>query len=87
MFQFMNPKAWLMSLSSIGSFTLLGDAYWMSVCWVLGIFFVVCLKTSALWTLFGVKVGQWLKTPSAWTIWNRLMGALTAACVIVIWCE
>lgn len=87
MFQFMNPKAWLMSLSSIGSFTLLGDAYWMSVCWVLGIFFVVCLKTSALWTLFGVKVGQWLKTPSAWTIWNRLMGALTAACVILIWCE
>ena len=87
LFQFMNPKAWLMSLSAIGSFTLLGEQYWSSVIWVLVVFCLICLKTSSMWTLFGVKVGQWLKTPRAWEYWNRIMGGLTALCVALIWFE
>ena len=87
LFQFMNPKAWLMSLSAIGSFTLLGEHYWSSVIWVLVVFFLVGLKTSSMWALFGVKVGQWLTTPRAWQYWNRVMGTLTAACVVLIWFE
>lgn len=87
LFQFMNPKAWLMSLSAIGSFTLLGDRYWLSVIWILAVFFLIGLKTSSMWTLFGVKVGQWLKTPRAWACWNRCMGGLTALCVALIWLE
>jgi Putative threonine efflux protein len=87
LFQFMNPKAWLMSLSAIGSFTLLGEQYWSSVIWVLAVFALVGLKTSSMWTLFGVKVGQWLKTPRAWHYWNRSMGTLTALCVALIWFE
>ena len=87
LFQFMNPKAWLMCISAIGSFTLLGERYWSSVLWVLVVFFLVCLKTSSLWALFGVKVGQWLTTPQAWMFWNRVMGVLTALCVILIWFE
>lgn len=87
LFQFMNPKAWLMSISAIGSFTLVGEQYWLSVFYVLLVFFCVCLKTSAVWTLFGVKLGSWLKTSTAWMIWNRSMGLLTAACVALIWFE
>ncbi len=87
LFQFMNPKAWLMSISAIGSFTLVGEQYWLSVFYVLLVFFLVCLKTSSVWTLFGVKLGSWLKTATAWMIWNRSMGVLTAACVALIWFE
>lgn len=87
LFQFVNPKAWLMSISAIGSFTLVGDQYWLSVFYVLLVFLIVGLKTSSVWTLFGVKLGSWLKTSTSWMIWNRSMGVLTAACVALIWFE
>ena len=60
LFQFINPKAWLMSISAIGSFTLLGDQYWPSVVLLVAIFCLICLKTCLLWAQFGVQVGRWL---------------------------
>ena len=85
LFQFMNPKAWLMSLSAIGSFTLLGSDYWLSVGLLIGVFCLICLKTCLLWAQFGVQVARWLRTPRAWRRFNLGMGLLTAACVVMIW--
>lgn len=85
LFQFINPKAWLMSISAIGSFTLLGDQYWPSVLLLIAIFCLICLKTCLLWAQFGVQVGRWLRTPLAWRRFNLTMGLLTAACVVMIW--
>lgn len=85
LFQFINPKAWLMSISAIGSFTLLGDQYWPSVVLLVAIFCLICLKTCLLWAQFGVQVGRWLRTPLAWQRFNLTMGLLTAACVVMIW--
>ena len=85
LFQFINPKAWLMSISAIGSFTLLGDQYWPSVVLLVAIFCLICLKTCLLWAQFGVQVGRWLRTPLAWQRFNLTMGLLTAAGVVMIW--
>lgn len=87
LFQFMNPKAWLMSVSAIGSFTTVGEQYWHSVSLILLVFALVGLKTSSIWTLFGVKLGSWLKTPQAWQRWNLTMSVLTIGCIYLIWCE
>jgi threonine/homoserine/homoserine lactone efflux protein len=84
-FQFVNPKAWLMSISAIGSFTLLGHDYWLSVGLLIGVFCLICLKTCLVWAQFGVQVGRWLRSPLAWQRFNRVMGLLTAACVVMIW--
>ena len=85
LFQFINPKAWLMSISAIGSFTLLGEQYWSSVALLVVIFCLICLKTCLLWAQFGVQVARWLRTPQAWRRFNLGMGLLTAACVVMIW--
>jgi len=85
LFQFVNPKAWMMSLSAISSFTLAGEAYWGSVAWLIGLFCLICLGSCLLWAQFGVQVGQWLKTPLSWRRFNGVMGLLTAACVWMIW--
>lgn len=85
LFQFINPKAWLMSISAIGSFTLLGSDYWLSVGLLIGVFCLICLKTCLVWAQFGVQVGRWLRSPRAWQRFNRVMGLLTAACVLMIW--
>ncbi|MGL4206720.1 MAG: LysE family translocator [Aeromonadaceae bacterium] len=85
LFQFVNPKAWLMSISAIGSFTLLGNHYWGSVFLLVLLFCLICTKTCLLWAQFGVQMGRWLRSPRAWLWFNRTMGLLTAACVVVIW--
>lgn len=85
LFQFVNPKAWLMSISAIGSFTLLGSHYWGSVILLVVLFCLICCKTCLLWAQFGVQMGRWLRSPRAWRNFNRIMGVMTAACVAVIW--
>ncbi|WP_041543524.1 LysE family translocator [Oceanimonas sp. GK1] len=85
LFQFLNPKSWLMAISAISGFTLAGEQYWPSALAVLGIFLFFGLVTGHLWTLLGMRVRRWLHTDTHWRHFNRVMGALTAACVAMIW--
>lgn len=84
MFQFVNPKAWMMAISALASFTLSGDAFWVSVILVIVAMAIVNLPSIALWASFGVLLGRLLKEPTHWTYFNRVMGGLTASCVVMI---
>ncbi len=84
-FQFCNPKAWLMAISAVGSFSLVGKAYWPSVGGMVVIYSLVCALSCLIWARFGAEVGRWLSTPRAWCLFNRWMGIATAACVLLLW--
>jgi threonine/homoserine/homoserine lactone efflux protein len=45
---------------------------------------LVNLPSIALWAGFGVALGRLLKTAGHWRLFNLLMGALTAGCVVLI---
>ncbi|SFU73735.1 hypothetical protein SAMN04487955_107113 [Halomonas korlensis] len=45
---------------------------------------VVSLICITLCLSFGMAIGRWLDTPRAWRVFNGVMVALTAACVIFI---
>lgn len=83
-FQFANPKAWVMAISGIASFTLTGDAFVASAMVVVLLMGVTNLPSIALWAGFGVAIGRLLRTPLHWRWFNAVMGTLTAACVIMI---
>ncbi|MCD8514405.1 MAG: LysE family translocator [Nitrincola sp.] len=83
-FQFVNPKAWMMAISALASFTLSGDAFLVSVVLVIVAMAIVNLPSIALWASFGVLLGRILKTPIHWAYFNRVMGGLTASCVVMI---
>lgn len=85
LFQFLNPKAWMMVITAIGSFTLAGDDYWMSVFWVVVIFILMGFPCISLWAAFGTLVGRFLSSPTAQRWFNLIMGGLTAACLVFIW--
>lgn len=85
LFQFLNPKAWMMVMTAMSSFTLAGDQYWVSVLWVALIFMLFGLPCISLWAAFGTVVGRLLSSPVAWRCFNLLMGLLTAGCLIFIW--
>ncbi|MCO4757898.1 MAG: LysE family translocator [Oceanospirillaceae bacterium] len=85
LFQFLNPKAWMMVITAIGSFTLAGDDYWSSVFWVAVIFMLMGFPCISLWAAFGTLVGRFLSSPAAQRWFNLIMGGLTAACLVFIW--
>ncbi|WP_136253445.1 LysE family translocator [Onishia niordana] len=83
-FQFANPKAWVMAISGIASFTLSGDAFLASAVAVILVMGMTNLPSIALWAGFGVAVGRLMKTRRHWRVFNAVMGLLTAACVLMI---
>lgn len=85
LFQFLNPKAWMMTITAIGSFTLTGEGYWASVFWVSVIFMVMGFPCISMWAAFGTVVGRYLSSPVAWRWFNLMMGLMTAACLLFIW--
>ncbi|EAS41835.1 LysE family translocator [Photobacterium profundum] len=85
MFQYVNPKAWMMSVTAISTFTMAGDNYWQSAGLVAVIFFLVCFPSVSIWASFGTLIGRWLNSPQTRRVFNIAMGILTASCVVMIW--
>ncbi|MFG1174870.1 LysE family translocator [Erwiniaceae bacterium CAU 1747] len=83
--QLINPKAWLMVLGAVASFSLTGKAYLGSVVAIGIALAVVNLASGVIWLGFGTLIGRILRSRRAWTIFNVFMGLLTAACVLLIW--
>lgn len=83
--QLINPKAWLMALGAVASFSLAGEAYRASVIAISFAMALVNLVSGLIWLGFGSLIGRILRSPRAWTIFNVAMGMLTAACVLLIW--
>lgn len=85
LFQYLNPKAWMMSITAVGSFAYSGEDYWWSIAAISIIFLLVQVQTSSVWVGFGAFIRRWLSTPKAWQRFNLGMGTLTASCVVFIW--
>lgn len=83
-FQFMNPKAWMISVSALAAFTLAGDRYAYSALVVVVVFLFVTVFATSAWTAFGTAIGKLLKTERAFRIFNIFMGLLTAGSVILL---
>lgn len=83
--QVINPKAWLMALGAVASFSLVGDAYRGSVIAISFGMLLVNLVAGIAWLGFGSLIGRLLQSPRAWRYFNVAMGLLTAACVLLIW--
>jgi len=83
--QLVNPKAWLMSLGAVASFSLSGKAYITSIIGISLAMFLVNLIAGCIWLAFGTVIGRWLHSPRAWRQFNLTMGLLTALSVVFIW--
>ncbi|WP_145583766.1 LysE family translocator [Yersinia thracica] len=83
--QFLNPKAWLMGLGSVASFSMAGAAYHHSILMISLGMFMVNLVAGIIWLGFGTLIGRLLRSRRAWFTFNISMGLLTAACVLLIW--
>lgn len=74
-FQWVNPKAWLMSLGVVAAYTS-PQAYWPSLLVGATVMLVVNYPCISVWTLFGAGIGRWLQSPRALQWFNRGMAGL-----------
>lgn len=83
--QVINPKAWIMALGAVASFSVAGAAYLHSVAMISVGIALVNIVAGVIWILFGSFIGLFLRSRRAWILFNIFMGLLTAACVVLIW--
>jgi threonine/homoserine/homoserine lactone efflux protein len=77
-FQWVNPKAWIMALSAISTYSQ-PEHYIASVMLIAGIFGAVNLPSVSVWALFGVGMRKLLSDPRQVRWFNRLMAFLLIA--------
>ena len=84
LFQFVNPKAWMMAIGAVSSFTLAGEQYWVSGTVLIMVFAFVNLPSVSVWAGFGVMIQHWLSNSKRQRHFNWVMGILTALTVVMM---
>lgn len=77
-FQWVNPKAWVMAVSSMAIYTL-EDRYFYSVLIVVFVFATINLPCVALWCAMGTGMRRWLSNPKILRVFNYSMAILLVA--------
>lgn len=84
LFQFVNPKAWMMAIGAVSSFTVAGEQYWLSGLALIGVFAVVNLPSVSVWAGFGVGIQHCLSSAKRQRYFNGIMGFLTALTILMM---
>ncbi|WP_051205971.1 LysE family translocator [Oceanospirillum maris] len=84
LFQYLNPKAWVMTLSMVSAFSIAGEAYWSSVLMIILVAFVVMNMTQNAWAGFGSMIGHLLTSDKNRMRFNMLMATLTTLSVYFV---
>lgn len=83
-FQWVNPKAWIMAMGAVSTFTLAGQEMLPQVLTIAAIFTVVSVPSATVWTLLGIGIARILTAPAGLRVFNLGMGALLALSVVWI---
>jgi threonine/homoserine/homoserine lactone efflux protein len=84
MFQWVNPKAWLMSLSVVSAFIAPDRAVLPQLAVVAGVFVMVCLPSCSLWAMIGLGAARVLHSPGRLRAFNVAMALLLVASMLPV---
>ena len=85
LFQYMNPKAYLMTITAMSVYTLPGENYIKSVLLIISVFIIVAPTAISLWAGFGTILGRLMTGSRHSRPINYGLGILTVASVVFIW--
>jgi len=84
LFQWVNPKALVMSIGAISAYTEVGGNIFYEVLVISLTFFIVCLPCVGIWMFFGTTLKRFLKNETHQRVFNYIMGVLLAASIVLI---
>jgi threonine/homoserine/homoserine lactone efflux protein len=82
LFQWMNPKAWTMALTSVTVYAPKHDV--TAVLWVAMTFGIVNLPSVSIWATLGTVVRHWLSSPVRLRMFNWSMAGLLVASLALV---
>ena len=83
-FQWVNPKAWTMIMAMMSVYAGRNSDYRTDVILMASMFVAVAFTTAIAWALVGVGAGR-LLSPARLIWFNRLMAALMAGSLVMVW--
>ena len=76
LFQWVNPKAWIMATGAVATYVQPQIDPSMQVLIISFIFFIVAIPCTMLWLAFGAKLKTWIGSPTSQRRFNRAMAGL-----------
>jgi threonine/homoserine/homoserine lactone efflux protein len=76
LFQWVNPKAWVMAISAMALYVPAGSAMLPAVLLLAAIFALTSLPSAATWCLFGTAISRFLDSDRRVAVFNAVMAAL-----------
>lgn len=83
MFQWINPKAWLMAISAISIFSITNN-YFTNAAAISGLFFLACLPCIGVWLVFGAFLQKVLTEEKHQRWFNITMAVCLVASIAMI---
>ena len=87
LFQWINPKSWLVSASAAGTYLQAGpDGALLQSISLASLFVSAALPSGLVWLAFGASMHRFLRSTRAARVFNVVMGAsLAASVVLILW--
>ena len=83
-FQWINPKAWIITLTAAAAFITIKDHLTTQVLLLTCVFVVVGAASSATWAYFGQVIRRYLTSPARRIAFNRTMAVLVVVSLIPV---
>lgn len=84
LFQWVNPKAWVMASGAISAFTTLGDDILWQVIIIASLFLLAATISTSSWLVFGKGIQRVLQSPQQQKLFNIAMALLLVASVLPV---
>ena len=84
LFQWVNPKAWIMGTSAIAAYTTVGADINLQILLVGLVFFLMTFPSAGVWMMFGAGLKKILADPRHQKVFNLTMALVLAASVAPI---
>lgn len=82
LFQWVNPKAWIMIVGAVATYTEAGSNYTWQVMQIALFFFVFGTPCTIVWLLFGTSLKRFINTPGNLRLFNISMALLLVASLL-----
>ena len=84
LFQWVNPKGWIMASSAIAAYTSIGNDVFLQVLLIAFIFFLVSFPSAGSWLIFGVGLQRFLEQPKYRKIFNTSIALLLVISIMPV---
>ena len=84
LFQWVNPKAWVMAIGAISTYTSINSNMLEQVLIICLLFLVLGLPCIAIWLFGGVALRKYMKNPRHMRIINLILGSLLALSIVLV---